>query len=239
LIEAREFRRELPLDPSGRVSVETYKGSITITTWEKPHVEVHARVEPDGTDRHQAEKVRKTEVRIEGSGSSVRVESDYDRVKRWGFGFLGHDGTLPFVHYTIRMPRSASLDIQDYKSRIKVTALDGDVKLNTYKGSVELDGVRGVELETYKGDVRAAFAGFDRESEFSTYKGDISLALPANARFDLDAGVGRRGVLDIAFEVSTRAGRRFGREEYRGSVNGGGPRLRLETYKGTFRIRER
>jgi hypothetical protein len=34
----KEVRRELPLDLRGKVSVETYKGSITVTTWEKPLV---------------------------------------------------------------------------------------------------------------------------------------------------------------------------------------------------------
>lgn len=237
--ETREFHKELPLDPSGRVSIETYKGSITVTTWEKPRVEIHARVEPDETGRDQAEKVRKTEVRIEGSGSSVRIESDYDRAKKWGFGFWGNDGTLPFVHYTIRMPRSAELEIEDYKSRIRIAALDGDLKLNTYKGTVDIEGVRGVELETYKGEVRAAFSSFDRQSEFETYKGNISVAMPANARFDLDAEIGRRGDLNLGFDLTTRKGRRFGRDGYRGSINGGGPRLRLQTYKGTLSVRGR
>lgn len=237
--EIREFHKELPLDPSGRVSIETYKGSITVTTWEKPRVEIHARVEPDETGRDQAEKVRKTEVRIEGSGSSVRIESDYDRAKKWGFGFWGNDDTLPFVHYQIRMPRSAELEIEDYKSRIRIAALDGDLKVNTYKGTVDIEGVRSVELETYKGEVRAAFSSFDRESEFETYKGNISVAMPANARFDLDADIGRRGDLNLGFHLATREGHRFGREGYRGSVNGGGPRLRLQTYKGTLSVRGR
>lgn len=237
--EVREFHKELPLDPSGRVSVETYKGSITVSTWEKPRVEIHARVEPDEAGKDQTEKVKKTDVRIEGSGGSVRIESDYDRVKKRGFGFWGNDGTLPFVHYTIRMPRSAKLEIKDYKSRIRVAALDGDLKLNTYKGRVDLEGIHAVELETYKGEVRAAFSRFDRESEFETYKGNISVEMPSKARFDLDAEIGRRGDLNLGFDLTTREGQRFGRDGYRGAVNGGGPRLRLETYKGTLRIRER
>lgn len=237
--EVREFHKELSLDPLGRVSIETYKGSITVSTWEKPRVEIHARVVPDETGQDQAEKVRKTEVRIEGSGSSVRIESDYDRAKKWGFAFWGNDGTLPFVHYTIRMPRSAKLEIEDYKSRIRIAALDGDLKLNTYKGRVDLEGVRGVELESYKGEVRAAFSSFDRESEFETYKGDISVEMPPNARFDLDAEIGRRGDLNLGFDLATREGHRLGRDRYRGSVNGGGPRLRLQTYKGSLSVRKR
>lgn len=232
----KEVRRELPLDLRGKVSVETYKGSITVTTWEKPLVEVYARVEPDGTRPRPAEQIASTEVRIEGSGNSVRIETAYEEVPwRWF-----SDGTRAFVHYTVRMPRSATLEIEDYKSRTRITALEGDLHLNTYKGSVDLEGVRGVELETYKGEVRAQFARFDRPSAFKTYKGDISIELPKDSRFDLDADTGRRGSLRTDLDIATRAGHRFsGEDSYRGAVNGGGPRLRLETYKGSFQIRTR
>ncbi len=232
----KEIRRELPLDDDGRVSVETYKGTITVTTWEKPKVEVYARVEPDGTHPAPAEQVANTEVRIKGSGKSVLIETDYDEAPwRW---FSGN--TRAFVHYTIRMPRTAALEVEDYKSRTRIAELDGDLRFHTYKGSVDLEGVRMVELDTYKGDVRAEFSRFDRESAFKTYKGDISIELPKKSGFDLDADTGRRGSLEMDFDITTRAGRRFsGEDGYRGAVNGGGPRLRLETYKGSFRIRER
>lgn len=238
--EGKVVRRDLPLTASGRVQIETYKGSITVTAWESPRVEVLARVMPDGDDPDQNEKVRLTKVSIEGSGNSVRIESDYDRIKGRWFRSWTDNGTLPFVHYTIRMPRSATLDIKDYKSRIRVDAIEGGLKLNTYKGSVDLEGLRGgLELNTYKGEVRARFARFDRDSEIETYKGDVSVEMPANARFDLDAEIGRRGDLNLGFDLTTREGHRSGRDGYRGAVNGGGPRLRLETYKGTLRIRER
>jgi hypothetical protein len=240
--DGREIRRAMPLDPDGRVSIETYKGSVTVTGWDQPRVEILARIEPDGTDSSQAEKVRLTEVDIEASGKAVRIRSDYSRVKSRSFwSHFGEDdqGTLPFVRYTVRMPRRGSFQLKDHKSRIGVSGLDGDVDLNSYKGIVELADLPGVRLKTYKGEVRARFDRFERDSSFETYKGDILVELPARAGFDLEADTGRRGDLDNDFGLTAASDRDDRDGRYRGPVNGGGPNLRLETYKGRFRIRQR
>ena len=112
--------------------------------------------------------------------------------------------------------------------------------MNTYKGDVEIADMDGpVELETYKGEVRAAFSRM-ASSAFETYKGRIDISLPAAAAFDLDADLGRHGELDSSFAFLTKTSGWSSRDaRRRGSVNGGGPELKLRTYKGNFRILSR
>lgn len=239
--DTKEVHRTLALDRDGRVSVNTYKGSITVTTWERPEVRVDARIEPDGDCRESREKVQWTEVRISGGGGSVEITSDYDAVKHHARGFLGlfdiETGSLPFVRYTIQMPATARLEIKDYKSGINVSDLKSDLKLHTYKGSVKVANLDGAaRVDTYKGDVRVAFARFSRASRFDTHKGEIDVSLPKDSRFELDADSGRRGDVESDFAMTMHAGRsRAPRAS--GAVNGGGPELRLTTYKGTLRVR--
>ncbi len=242
--DVKEVHKTVDLNPDGRVAIDTYKGWIEVATWDRREVEVSARIEPDDSDndRDQAEKVKETEVRIEGSGSSVSIKSDYERVRWHGFwrAFGIDGGTLPFVRYAIRMPRTARLTIKDYKSSMRIADLAADLNVNTYKGRVEASGMNGaVRLKTYKGDVRVDFARFAR-SDFKTYRGEIEIGIPRQSGFDLDASVGRRGSLSSDFELASRsASGRWDREPQhrRGAVNGGGALLSLETYKGSFRIR--
>jgi hypothetical protein len=234
----KEVHRTTPLDANGKVSLETYKGSIDVTVWDRHEIEVAARIEPDPEGEDQAEKVRATEIRIEGSGSSVRIETDYSRVRGRGFlGVFGDDGTLPFARYTIRMPKAARLEIKDYKSESRIAGLTDRLDFRSYKGDVHLTALEGpVRLETYKGVVRADLARF-AESRFETYKGEIEIALPKGASFDLDADLGRHGNLDSDFPMAVRSSEGGGR--HRSTVGGGGARLSLETSKGSFRLRER
>lgn len=240
---SREVHRTVALDADGRVSLDTYKGSIRVSSWDRPQAEVTARVEADGScghTRYQAELVRDTDVSIEGEGRSLRIRSDYDRVKdRSVWHFFSLCSSLPFVHYTISMPRTARLEVKDYKSEIHVSDLASEVRLSTYKGDVRLSGLSGsLELDTYKGDVRAAFLKLSGDSRLDTYKGDIQISLPRDARFAVSADVGRRARFDSDFPVLWKSGSRRGRgDRAAGAVNGGGPELSLKTYRGSFRLR--
>ena len=243
--ETKEVRKSGPLSADGRVYVDTYKGSIHVTGWDKPEFEIHAMVEADDErGGYAAEKVQDTEIRIEATSSSVRVKTDYDRVERrhhsfWDL-FDGSSGNLPLVYYTIKMPRTAQLMIKDYKSETNVTDLRADVEIETYKGEVDVNNLDGgLVLETYKGEVRADFAKLAR-SRFETYKGEIQIKVPKGQGMDVDADIGRRGRFDSDFEIREKYRSRY-REDYdfRASVNGGGPLLRLKTDKGTIRLLER
>ncbi len=266
------------LDSDGRLVIDTSKGSVTVTTWDRDEVAVDVRIVADKTD----ELVESTDVKVHRSGRTLRFETDYDEdawkhIRKHGLLDMFSDGfSQPFVHYEIRMPRTARLAIDDYKSEIRVTGLQADLVIDTYKGDVEVDDLDGsLRLETYKGTGHVAFSRFDDDSSVDTYKGNVTLAFPRDAGFDLDADLGRRGDLDSDFDLDRRHrndddddddgddddddeywdddddddGDDDDDDEYwddddddddnivRGAVNGGGPRLRLESYKGRIALR--
>jgi hypothetical protein len=231
--ETREIRKVLPLDASGTLSVENYKGSITVTTGTGAEASVEARIVPDGDDDASLRRARETEVHIEGGGRSVSVQATQPESHGRWFGF-GNDGSLPFVHITIRMPATASLKIEDYKSDTKLTGLKADLRVRTYKGTVAVRDQDGaVDLETYKGEISIAFAQLSKPVRLETYKGDIRLRIPAAAGFELDADTGRRGDFETQFELASRTGS-HGR--IHGTAGSGGPRISFDTDKGSLRL---
>jgi len=242
--ETREVRKTVPLNRDGRVSIDTYKGSVKVETWEKSEVEIVATIEAEDWGRYSDDKVRETEIKISDSPGSVRIQTDYDGIRKrsgsfWGI-FNGDTGSLPYVHYVIKMPSTAALRIKDYKSEVDIRNLAARIDLNTYKGSVDVTGLSGaMDLETYKGTCRIEFSSFPSASSFETYKGDIDLVFPQSAGFTLDADLGRRGDFDSDFSLAssrTSRSRSKNRSSYDGDVNGGGPTLRLRTDKGNFRV---
>jgi len=233
----REVHKTVPLSATGHLEISTFKGSVTVTVWDRPEADVLARIEPDGSDSDMPRKVEKTEIRIDSSsdGASVHVESDYDHVHH--LFSLFEDDTLPFVHYTIQMPATARLEIKDHKSDTKVSGLKADLRITTHKGTVRVDGLDGAaDIHTHKGYVQVAFARFSRASRFRTFKGTVDVRLPKDSKFDLDADSGSRGEVDSDFAVASyRKGRH--RESLQGAVNGGGPSLSFESHRGTFRLK--
>jgi Putative adhesin len=237
----RTVSKTLPLAADGKVTIDTYKGSIRVTPWDRAEVAVDARIVPDdscGSERDQKRWMEATEVVIEASGRNVRIESDYDKLET-GWGFFGGCTSRPFVHYRISLPRAATLKIHDYKSDTDVKDFAGHLTLDTYKGSAALVGLSGaLDLKTYKGELRAGFARLSGAVHVETYKGDVTLTFPAESAFELSADAGRKGEIVSDFEGTgpIRSSRRSGLRSS-ASVNVGGPRVTLSTDKGKLSIR--
>ncbi len=226
----KRVHKVVPLNGGGSLSISTHNGSITVKSWTQPSVDIDARIETGewGT----AEDVDKTQVQITGSGSSVRVESDYSAVTWRHFFFTGmHE--LPPIRYTISMPATARLDIDDHNASVHVSGLRNDLRINSHNGSIEIsDFDGGANVETHNGDVRVAYSRFAKSSSFETHNGAIEVQMPGQTRFHINAHGHHLGV-NSEFPIVTSS---MGGSRYVGDVNGGGPELRLVTHKGTFRL---
>lgn len=240
--KSRTIEKSFSLDKDGRVYIDTYKGSISIETWNRDRVDIHVKIEADGNDKYADEKVKYTEIQISDSRSSLKIKTDYDemRDKLSSFRrmFSSDVGSMPFVHYSIKMPATVDLRIKDYKSESKISGIHGLIEFETYKGSLDLEGLEGgIELETYKGEIKIQFDKLSERSSFETYKGEIEIMLPERTRFDLNAKLGKRAEFESDFELQTSfRGRRKKDTSFRAEVNGGGPLMRLESYKGEIRL---
>jgi hypothetical protein len=226
--DVKEFHKTLPLDPTGHFSLDTYKGSIRITAWDQPQAEIHARIVADPFGWF-AGSVDDVEIRVDNSPGDVRVKTDYHH-----HPFI--EGNMPNVEYTIHVPRRATLSVKDYKSDSDVSGVEGAVDFDTYKGAVRLNGLRGaLHLTTYKGDVHATFASFTAASRIDTYKGEIDLSLPRTSAFTLSTKLERHATVDSDFAQTFRSTAH--QRGYNSSVNGGGPELRVSSFKGEIRLR--
>ncbi|HWQ52084.1 MAG TPA: hypothetical protein VN442_00265 [Bryobacteraceae bacterium] len=105
--DVKEIRKTVPLAKDGRVVLDTHKGRVEVNTWDREEVEVCARIEADKFSLNGANLVLGTDVRIDAAPGSVRIKTDLRRVEGWG---------RPLVHYQIRMPRAARLQIRNYRS---------------------------------------------------------------------------------------------------------------------------
>jgi hypothetical protein len=244
----REITKTFPLNSDGRLVIDTYKGSITVTTHDKPQVEINVKIESEDTDsRDAARDIEDTEIDIHSSSKEVTLHTNYNKVERnnnfnfwdWVANPREISNSLPLVHYTIKMPRTAELRIKDYKSESHIEGLTSYLTFNTYKGTVEVSDLNGgVDLETYKGDVRISFAALKNDSHFETYKGKIAVNIPKRTGFELRTDFERRVDFSTDFDVETHErDRKHHLYNYSGKINGGGPTLNFNSDKGDIRLR--
>jgi hypothetical protein len=243
--EMRELRRRIPLGPGGEIFIETYKGNVTVTGWDREEAEIYAEVYVDieaDVDGMEILSMEDAGVRISSFENSIYIRSGKIRVRQDILGLFEVTHTYnPYVSYRIKMPRRAKLIIDDYKSKIRINDLISDVEINTYKGRVDISNHAGsVDIETYKGNVHVEFAKISGSSMFETYKGKIRVGIPGGDRFNLKCILGRRATLHSDFDLKVGVDGEYDWERrYSASINGGGDLIYIESQRGRIFIYER
>jgi len=269
LAQDRTKSGTVALDADGTVEINNHEGRITLRTWDRSEVEYTAEVQPDG----DAEVVRRTSVEVESSSSRLALRTVHDDSGSDGDGWSwwgnGGSNIMP-VHYTLTVPRTARIRIDDHESEMRIDGLraglridthegpidlrdhegeveieshdgpitidglTGDLDIDTHESDIEIAGFRGeIEIENHDAEVDVRFAALDDDVEIDTHDGDATLRLPADAAFTLDADVGEDTDIRGDFDLSAL---RDDDNDYRGDVNGGGPRIRLSAHDGNFRL---
>jgi DUF4097 and DUF4098 domain-containing protein YvlB len=189
--EAKSF----PVSGTPRVNVETFDGSITVHTWNKPEVSFTA------VKRARDEQaMRGINLRAEQRGAEVTLSAKYDKASNrvWETGAV--------VQFDLYVPQNTNLRASSGDGRILIEQVAGEMDLQTGDGSIDVSGGRG-RLRAHTGDGRVRIVNFDGEVNAetgdgritlagrftrlsaSTGDGSISLALPAdfNATIETDA----------------------------------------------------
>jgi DUF4097 and DUF4098 domain-containing protein YvlB len=120
-----------PAAPDGTVSIENMAGSIKVTGWDKPEVQVKGTVGAGG------------ELSFEGSGKSIHIEIESDRNP------MGVKSDLD-----IYVPAGSTVEIEGFQATITASGVTGSLKAETVNGSITQSGAaKNVELQSVNGDV--------------------------------------------------------------------------------------
>ena len=119
---------------------------------------------------------------------------------------------------------------------ITVRRASAAVEVKTTGGNIVIrEASEGVQAKTSGGSVRAHLRTLSRDSSLTTSGGSITLRVPEDAAFSVDARTGGGNVaIDEAFALTSQG--TSSRSRFTGTVNGGGPDVRLRTSGGTIRI---
>ena len=136
-----DFHSTHPMTPGGRVTVESFNGSIDLVGWDQNSVEVNGT--KHASSRNALEDLK---IDIRAMPDSVRV-----RAIRSSDTF-SHGG----VRFSIRVPRKALLELISTNGKIDVEDVDGSARLRTSNGAIRVVRCKGeVEAETRNGSIDA------------------------------------------------------------------------------------
>lgn len=115
--------------------------------------------------------------------------------------------------------------------RIKAESITGNIDVRTSGGSISLEGINGsVDASTSGGSINAEVTSPNGFIDLRTSGGSITVAVPKGRGYDLDLDGNRvRADLDnFQGEIE--------KDEVKGSLNGGGVRIKARTSGGSVRL---
>ena len=150
----------------------------------------------------------------------------------WMFG----NNVNASVTYDVTVPRAMSLDIEDTNGAVEVSDVRGSHKIGTTNGHITLARCGGdVDAETTNGGINAELLEVTpgKAVRLETTNGRISLAAPPTLAASIDAA-NTNGSINTELPVTST---RMRRHTLHGTINGGGPEVRLRTTNGSIEIR--
>lgn len=137
---SRDVHYNYPLQSGGRVSVETFNGSVEVSTWDQNTVDI------SGTKTGQSEDaVDALKISVDNAPDSVAVRAVRPTERRNNLG----------ARFVIKVPRNAVLDrIITSNGPIRVRDGAGPARLRTSNGSIRAENFRGtLEAQTSNGPI--------------------------------------------------------------------------------------
>ena len=252
--QSKDFARTVEFNSGSELKINSTKGSVKLTGWDRNQVEIIARivmkerVEPDYA-RRAVEAVR---IEVAGDSRELSIRPIYDDVPRRD-GSGGWSRTLPDVNFEIQAPRHMILQLDTDRTEVDLRGLDGKLTLKSDRGKVTaqdlggdirlkmdrcgnsaLSGLRGtLNVEMDRSELTVGALQISGDSRFDVSRGEAMLQLPRSQGLSVSANVGRRADFNSEFAISTR---KFG-DRVEGDINGGGPKLLIHTDRGKVELK--
>ena len=130
----KTISKQVSADPKGEVDITNVAGSVEVTAWNRPTVDVQGVI---------GSGVERVDIASEGSHTIVKVVLPRES---------GHDGEAK-LH--IHVPAASELELNAVSSDFIGTGITGSQRLKTVSGDVRTDIAQSdVDVKTVSGDVR-------------------------------------------------------------------------------------
>lgn len=225
-----EWTRTYTVAAGGRLEIANVNGTINASPGTGTQVEVRAeRIAKAGNDETARELLKKIEIVEETSADHVRIQT---KVPKISWGRSGHE-----VRYWVKVPKGLAVNFETVNGGVRLENLDGQVVASTTNGGVRGKGMKGtVKASTTNGGVEIEMAGVTGEIDLETTNGGIRLELPPDTKATIEARCTNGGI-SVDESVGAVDVTEKSRRQFRGTLNGGGPRISAETTNGGIRIR--
>ncbi len=173
--EQKEIHKEIEVKPGVLVEIENKFGDLNISSWEENRVVIDIVISVKGFNENKIEeKLEDITVYFDLKPDHIVAKTKIE--DHWNFKLFNNSRLSYKIDYTIKMPRSGEVDLQNDYGSIVLNALDGKAtiscdygklligELNADNNFIAFDYTNNSSFEFIRGGtIHADFSGFEVE----------------------------------------------------------------------------
>ena len=228
-----EWKKDYTLAAGGSLEIKNTNGLIEIDPADGDKVSVTAeRIAKAGTDEAAKKAAAAMEIKETVSGSSITLDASLTNA---GIS-INIGGGSRQVKFHVRAPKGTRLTFSNTNGNIDVRDMTGELRLSTTNGRIQGKNLEGsTRADTTNGVINLDFSAIGADgitAETTNGKVEITLAKSIKARVNARVTNGAISTENLPLEASENSRRRL-----TGTLNGGGPEIRVETTNGAVNLR--
>jgi hypothetical protein len=228
-----EWTRTYDIAAGGRVEVVNVNGAVRLSPADGGKVEVHAFREARASSEQAArELLGKIEMKEDVGPDHVSIQAA-DPPQGGGFG-----RPALVIRYEVRVPSGLAVALKTQNGEVRLENVAGRFTAGSTNGGVTGRALSGsVDASTVNGGIQMELDSLSADTKLSTVNGGVRVTVGPELKADLEATVVNGGVsVDDALKLSSDD---RGRQRIAGRINGGGPKLLVQTTNGGVRVAAR
>ncbi|TVZ55391.1 hypothetical protein OD91_0638 [Lutibacter sp. Hel_I_33_5] len=141
--KSKTIKKEYSVNSDATVLIDNKYGNINVTTWNKNKVEIEVKITVKGYDLDRVEeKLESIDVNFNASASLVEAKTIIEG-KRNNWSWWGKSKNISYkINYTIKMPESNNVDLDNDYGNIYLDKLSGKGYINCDYGKIEIGELR-------------------------------------------------------------------------------------------------
>jgi DUF4097 and DUF4098 domain-containing protein YvlB len=185
--QTEKFSKTVPLGKGGTLDLSNISGDIVVTGGAGEQVVI------DATKRGRTmEDVKAVQIEVNATAARVEVRTKYPEDRR---------NVNASVDFNVTVPRGATVIVNSVSGDMKVSTIDGPLRINTVSGDVDVTAAAQLEAaKTVSGDVTVTSSGSAGDITAGSVSGDVTIKAVKAKGLDLNSVSGGVSLTDVTCE---------------------------------------
>jgi len=135
----RKIHKEYEVNASAGLEIDNSYGSIDIVSWDQNRTVIDVTITTHASSQSKAdEKLRDIDVDFTANGSLVKAITRFSKENKsiWNSWFGDNDNVSMEINYTIKMPVTNTVDLDNDYGSIRINRLEGNARINCDYGQL-------------------------------------------------------------------------------------------------------